>query len=333
MDILREIDGLLTEHTVQPVLVDIGASGGAPEIWRPIARYSTYVGFDPDLREIRRDTAGDYRSGLIINKAVSPDPSAEHVTFYLTKSPYCSSMLPPDSAALAKYSFWELFEVTRTVTVPATTLTKVLGEQGLARIDWLKIDAQGADLRIYRSIEEPVRKRILAVDTEPGLLDAYRGEDLFVDVHRHLCGEGFWLSSLNVMGVPRISRAAMDALGIQTSNGLPKLSSGQLRSSPGWCEARYLRTSDWLRQTRCDARDLLLGWIFAIVDGQPGHALEFAHLAREILDDPALGDRLWQSAAQILRLPAPVGTRSASSMLDRAIRKGRRLLRGPFRAF
>ena len=238
------LQAILREHGIEPVLVDVGASGGSPEIWRPIASQSTYVGFDPDLREIKRDTAGGYRSGLIINKALCADPSAETVTFHLTRSPYCSSTLPPDAEALSKYSFWDLFEVDRIASVPATTLMRVLTEQSLTQIDWLKIDAQGTDLRIYQSLEETVRHRVLAVDTEPGLIDAYRGEDLFVDVHERLEAEGFWLSNLNLMGVPRLSRSAMQALNIRTSAGLPVIPAGVLRTSPGWCEARYLRTTE-----------------------------------------------------------------------------------------
>ena len=325
------LQAILREHGIEPVLVDVGASGGSPEIWRPIASQSTYVGFDPDLREIRRDTTGGYRTGLIINKALTADPRAEAVTFYLTHSPYCSSMLPPDAQALAKYSFWELFAVDRTTSVPATTLMKVLAEQSLAQVDWLKVDSQGADLRIYLSLDEPVRHRVLAVDAEPGLIDGYRGEDLFVDVHRQLKAEGFWLSNLNLMGVPRLSKAALQALNIRTSAGLPVLPSGALRTSPGWCEARYLRTTEWLAAQRCGEREFILAWTFAMLDRQHGHALDLAAAARTALNNPALAAELWKNAAAFLQ-PTEAGQPAAQlpSLPYRIARKlgrvGRRIL-------
>lgn len=34
-----------------PVLVDVGAAGGAAPIWRSIARYSIGIGFEPDRRD------------------------------------------------------------------------------------------------------------------------------------------------------------------------------------------------------------------------------------------------------------------------------------------
>jgi len=330
MDVARKIDPLLTKFDVQPVLVDVGASGGAPTIWQPISRHSVYVGFDPDLREIRKDTEGGYRVGIIVNKAVCAEAAAEAVTFHLTESPYCSSMLQPDNVSLAHYSFWKLFEVTRTTSVPATTLAKVMEEQGLAQIDWLKIDAQGTDLRIYRSLEDDVRKRIVAVDTEPGLLDAYCDEDLFVDVHKQLRSEGFWLSNLNVMGVPRISRATMEALGVPTTNGLPKLRAGRLRSSPGWCEARYLRSTEWLKNTDCGEREFILAWVFAVLDGQFGYALDIARVLRKDLGRQDLGDWLWRDALELLGTSKGAAASDAPKLRVRALNRIRRTMHNIF---
>ena len=56
----------------------------------------------------------------------------------------------------------------------------------LSGIDWLKTDSQGTDLRIFNSLRPEVRSRVLAIDIEPGLIDAYVGEDLFVDAHKEL---------------------------------------------------------------------------------------------------------------------------------------------------
>src|SRR5205823_1249555 len=46
------IDQLLTRHAIEPVLVDVGASGGAPRAFKSLGRHATYTGFDPDSREM-----------------------------------------------------------------------------------------------------------------------------------------------------------------------------------------------------------------------------------------------------------------------------------------
>jgi len=102
--------------------------------------------------------------------------------------------------------------VLREVNVRATTIERALRDQECAALDWIKIDAQGADLRIFESIPENFRDHMVAVDTEPGLLDGYIGEDLFVDVHRVLRSQGFWLSRVDVRGTQRVSKETIDFL-------------------------------------------------------------------------------------------------------------------------
>ena len=91
--------------------MDVGASGTTPEIWNLIARQSLYVGFDPDLREIKELQDGRFWRAIIVNEAVTDDKNSAEVEFYLTKSPYCSSTLKPDTESLSNFLFADLFLV------------------------------------------------------------------------------------------------------------------------------------------------------------------------------------------------------------------------------
>ena len=68
----RAIDELVGTLDSRPVLVDVGASAEAPAVWMPVARHSIYVGFDPDLREMRETNAGDFHRAVVLNQAVVP---------------------------------------------------------------------------------------------------------------------------------------------------------------------------------------------------------------------------------------------------------------------
>jgi FkbM family methyltransferase len=166
---------LLFKLAIHPVLIDIGASGAPPEIWEKIARYSIYVGFDPDLREIQEVQEGHFYKSIIINEAITDEKENHEVPFYLTRFPHCSSTLKPDVASLSNFLFSDLFIVEKETTVRATTLNSVMNRLSLSYIDWIKIDSQGTDLRIFKSLKEEVCSRVLAVDIEPGLIDAYIG--------------------------------------------------------------------------------------------------------------------------------------------------------------
>ena len=270
------IDRLLSQLDIHPVLVDIGAAGGAFSIWDDIARHSVYVGFDPDLSGVRETTEGRFYRTIIMNEAITTEGGRNEVSFYLTKSPSCSSTLKPDTEALSAYLFSGLFEVEKETMVRAASLSSVIDRLSLPGVDWFKADSQGTDLRIFKALRDEVRSRVLAVDIEPGLIDAYAGEDLFVDAHRELTQNGFWLSNLSVGGAVRMRRDTVDEVMASNKDITLELLQKILKKSPAWCGARYFRTLEWLSQGDFTRRDYAVLWAFAILDGQFGFALDLA---------------------------------------------------------
>ena len=253
-----------------PVLVDIGASVRPPKIWDSLAKSSTYVGFDPDRREIQTSASGNFKKSIIINKAVVENERLKKVKFFFTKFPFCSSILKPDHASLANYIFFHYFQVIKTGIVPVTTLARVAKTLGLKSFDWIKIDTQGTDLRIIKSLPPNLRNQVLAIDIEPGLIDAYEQEDLFTASHEWMTKNGFWLSNLEVKGAARINS---DGLKLASQLKIPFKKLWQ-RKSPGWCEARYFRTPQWLKDHDLPTEKYLLLWLFAMTDNQLGFTLD-----------------------------------------------------------
>lgn len=268
------LNRLLSELDIHPVLIDIGASGAPPEIWEPIAGQSIYVGFDPDSREMYEIPGGRFHRSIIVNEAVTNEEGSDELLFYLTRSPYCSSTLPPDLNSLSNFLLRDLFIVEREATVRAATLNSIMDRLSLPRIDWFKTDSQGIDLRLFNSLRDEIRSRVLAVDIEPGLVSGYQGEDKFIDIHRDLTASGFWLSDLRICGAVRMRRAALDEAMAGSKEINQAFVERNLKQTPAWCEARYLRTLEWLTEGDFEKRDFTLLWIFALLDGQLGFALD-----------------------------------------------------------
>lgn len=292
---------LLAALDTHPVLVDVGASGEPPPIWSPIAASSVYLGFDPDLREIQPLSNGQFHTGFLVNEAVTSHVTEAGVRFYLTRSPYCSSTLPPDAASLQNYLFSTLFEVESEATLPATTLDSVLQRLALTRVDWLKVDSQGTDLRLFQSLEATVQSRVLAVDVEPGLIDVYQGEDLFVDTHRALMQAGFWLSNLDVKGAVRMRRDTLARLGSRHEELTQAFVERAIRPSPAWCEARYLRSLEWLAQHHFTPRDYGVLWVFAMLDRQFGFALDLTVQYEQAFGADAISRQMTDETLAALR--------------------------------
>jgi hypothetical protein len=269
------IDQLLTAGQIEPVLVDVGASGGTPKIWQPIRAHSTYVGFDPDTREMRRPQESEFRRFCIVNEVITAEQGNE-IRFFLTRSPYCSSTLRPNPLVTDNFLSADSFIVEREETLKASSLNAILDRLSLGGIDWMKIDTQGTDLRIYNSLRRELRDKLLAIDIEPGLRGAYVGEDLFSDVHKQLAGDGFWLSNLKVCGLARMRKTTLDALTAREPSLSAEVISRSLRQTPGWTECRYLRSLESLAKVGGKKRDYLLLWVFALIDKQFGFCLDLA---------------------------------------------------------
>jgi hypothetical protein len=300
------------------VLIDIGSSGEPPLIWQNIARHSIYVGFDPDLREIYEVPDGRFHQAIMVNEAVTSDSESSESLFYLTRSPYCSSTLRPDLESLSNFLFSDLFIVERETTVRAATLDSVLERLSLSRIDWLKTDSQGIDLRLFNSLKDETRTRVLAVDVEPGLVHGYVGEDLFVDVHRDLTANGFWLSDLNVCGALRMRQRALDTA-LSADRKLDQaFVEGHLKKTPAWCEARYLRTIESLANDRFESRDFALLWTFAILDSQLGFALDLTLAYDERFGSDDISQLMKDETVSLMRLSRMRNPRRRVSLTARA---------------
>ncbi|HWT03684.1 MAG TPA: hypothetical protein VN256_25775 [Pyrinomonadaceae bacterium] len=307
---------LLSRLNIHPVLIDIGSSGAPPEIWDPIARHSVYVGFDPDLREMHEVPDGRFRKAITVNEAVMGEQGGESVTFYLTRSPYCSSTLKPDLESLSNFLFSDLFVVEREASVKASTLNSILDRLSLDRVDWFKTDSQGIDLRLFNSLRDEVRSRVLAVDIEPGLISAYLGEDTFVDVHRSLTREGFWLSNVNVCGTVRMRQSAL-AEAARLERGIDRAFVEQnLRKTPGWCEARYLRTIESLPRGGAeeDRRDYVLLWTFSLIDEQFGFALDVGMEYEKVFGADDVSRAMKAEAAARIKRARPARPRGPSTL-------------------
>lgn len=265
------ISKTLTDKNITPILMDIGAAGESPVIWAPLASASMLIGFEPDERNPDPSFGKGFAKALTVNKVVVPD-DADEVEFILTKYPSCSSMLEPDLESLASFVFQDLFEPVKRIKLPSTSLDKVFEANDFGGANWIKIDAQGADLRILRSISEPFANHLLAVDIEPGFIDAYINEDLYPDCHAWLKDNGFWLSELKYQSYAKVRPGTVEKLekmGFDRKQMLAKLT-----KSPTAAEARYLREVVWFEKNQEDQNMWLCGIAFGLATQQTGYVFD-----------------------------------------------------------
>ncbi len=281
------IDKILTRKEFQerpPVLLDIGASGTIHKKWKRIAKYSICIAFDADTRDFNPEPAiaKKYCKLFVKNALVTEDGKSGLVDFHLTKSPYCSSLLKPDMEALQKWAFAPLFEVDTTVQLKCTDINTVIEELKLDRIDWFKSDSQGTDLRLFKSVSGSIQDKILLAEFEPGILDAYNGEDKLHAILSYMdASKRFWLADLVLKGPVRIVYS--DLTSMFKKRFLQKIINRVGKTSPGWGEMTFINS--FSNSTVFSKRDVLLGWVVATLQGQHGFALQLAKMGMKAHSD------------------------------------------------
>ena len=264
------IDKIMKHDALQtnpPVLVDIGASGTIHETWEPIAKYAICIAFDADSRDFEICESEDkgWRKLYSMNRLVASE-AAEEMDFYLTHSPHCSSSLAPDKEALKPWAFSPLFEVENIVKLPSVDLQSALLKAGVDYIDGYKTDSQGTDLRIFNSLPKEIIDKILIAEFEPGIIDAYQGEDKLHHLLAHMEKEPFWISKMEIKGSQRINHLDFKSLNYFQQRGIGSF----LKMAPGWCEISYLNKMEIGEMT---LREYLLAWVFASLSSEHGFAL------------------------------------------------------------
>jgi FkbM family methyltransferase len=264
---------VLARADISLTLVDIGASLEPFPPFRPLLGHATYVGFDPDLREMHTEASASGRR-VIIDKALVAERDRASARFFLTRNPTCSSTLRPFDEGLAPYLHAYRFEVVDETEVAATTLSEALASASLERVDWIKLDTQGTDLRLLEGLDESLFTTLMAVDAEPGFDQYYEGEDVFGDLHREMTGRGFWLSDIELTRAVRLRRETFDDnLGARSKLAW-RTYEFTLKSSPIAAGPRYLRTLASLDKAGASRSDYLRLWACAYFSGNHPYSLD-----------------------------------------------------------
>lgn len=264
---------LLADQGIRLTVVDVGASLEPFAAFRPLLGRATYVGFDPDLRELHHSSDGSGRR-VVVNKAVVADPGQGTARFFLTHNPTCSSTLRPRAEAVDAYLHGYRFEVVDEIEAPATTLDEAMASIDVDRIDWLKLDTQGTDTRLLQSLGPELWSGLMAVDAEPGFDQHYEGEDTFVDLHREMTGRGFWLADLVLENAVRLRRPVFEESFRARSKITRMRYEFTLKTSPTAAGPRYLRTIRSLADAGAKRDDYLRLWACSLASGNLPYALD-----------------------------------------------------------
>lgn len=202
-----------TELETDLTLIDVGCAGGLYPEWRVLGDRLAAIGIDCDAGEVARLAAAEafpkvrYRSAFIDGESDAlADPVQRNPWARLSVSQTVETRAAksaPSSHALAQ-------ESAAPPAVPSISLPDLFVSEQVDRIDFIKIDVDGDDFRILRSIEADLANRsVLGLSIE---VNFFGSDDpacnTFHNVDRPMKRAGFELFDLSVR---RYSGRAMPA--------------------------------------------------------------------------------------------------------------------------
>ncbi|WP_338793201.1 hypothetical protein [Bernardetia sp. MNP-M8] len=292
--IISKISQLEEIQTNPPILVDVGASGALIPQWKNIAHFSICIAFDADDREFEfiQKESNDFKKLFIFNRIVTDKlkKGQDEATFYLTKNPYCSSLLEPfDSKGekMESYYYADYFEVEKQINLKAITLNDALKQVKVPQIDWFKTDSQGIDLRLFTSLSKELQDKTIVAEFEPGFIDVYKGEDTIIDVLQELKQNPlFFLTEFDVKRVVQLPQYTFQRL--YPTKIKQDAALNALRTIPAWSEMTYMNN---LKKDKLPTkRDFVLAWLFSTIQNHHDLAYNYASQAKEVLSKEILDD-------------------------------------------
>ena len=262
-----DIAAAYREYATRVTLLDIGANGNPPPIWRPLAPHAHYVGVGPGSQPLAPDWAGKFARAQFDDRILTTADSPS-TTFYATTDPIYSSVLRPHPAAAVDFLEPRL-TVDQCVVVPAVTLNALTSQLALDSIDWIHVNVNGTDVPLIQSLRDEMFRRVLAIDTYLNVTDLWVDDASGVSRLPELIAAGFWLSRTHGYGPLRFRRDTLAKLHAIDPRIDESLLSAHVRA-PGWMFVRLFRTVDWLDGDEFSPREYLLLWTFALMDGQLG---------------------------------------------------------------
>lgn len=157
--------------------------------------------FEPDARSfaVLRSFAARSNRVTAIHAALG-DADAD-ATFFANRFSQTSSLLKAAAGASQYVVAPGAMDLEREETVPVMTLDRFCGEHGIDRIDLLKIDTQGYELRVLDGAQALLRdRRVPLIYLEVTFVPFYEAQPLFPDVYRYLYDRGYrlvWLYESN----------------------------------------------------------------------------------------------------------------------------------------
>lgn len=224
-DLFRDLAVARVARDHQLSYFDIGTRGGFQDDLAPLGFAVDAVGFEPEPEEFARLAAATdprWASARVVQQGISPEGGV--LSLHMPTENVAASLLTSDEDLGRRFNKTEFFDAGHALEIETVTLASAVRDAGVANLDYLKIDVEGAEYGIFAAAGD-VMANVLAIKTEACWLPARTGQALAGDLDRLLTDQGFQLMDIVYPAHWRREGDVADPLVAATS---PPYSRGQL---------------------------------------------------------------------------------------------------------
>jgi FkbM family methyltransferase len=214
--------------------IDCGAAGGMPTHWNVLEDVGRFLLFEPDYRSYVKlkdnlDAQKNSENFRVFNCGISNIGGVQKL--YRFNMGTGSSLLPPD---LSSYTLYRpdnsyVFPI-HEVEVETLTLNEAMSTANISYADLMKVDVQGVELDVVKSLGLEKISKLLALEIEVTLIPTYIGQTQLSDLYGYMHENGFEL--FDVCRWPALwSNRLVDVGYVAEYLGLSKLSKSVLHQA------------------------------------------------------------------------------------------------------
>lgn len=217
-------------------VVDVGARGGVASYWSVFGDHLRIIGFDLDPAECARLNGIDPRTQYL---PFALDREARRRTVYVASYSASSSFYRTDASYFDRYTAAQNAVVMAEPTLETTTLSAALASIGLHSADFIKVDAEGAELEILQGAQD-LLPSVQGILSEVRFTKRFCGCPEYWEVEKYLREQSFELYDLDVYRLSRKSLPYPYLYSNYFDDGRPAAgpsTQGQVL----WADALYMR--------------------------------------------------------------------------------------------